>query len=128
MSDKKCPNCRLYNPPSAIRCDCGYDFETASMKRPYLVKHSLTAITTSSLWATVILKTLYWTGIIVGWGLMQSIMGKTLGIGGAIPNMVLAVPFLFGAIELYKSRGGKPALLVVMGMLAILLIWAFATE
>jgi hypothetical protein len=24
----ECPNCKLENPPGAIRCDCGYDFAT----------------------------------------------------------------------------------------------------
>src|SRR5271169_4896335 len=23
---KTCPNCKLINPPDAVRCDCGYDF------------------------------------------------------------------------------------------------------
>jgi hypothetical protein len=23
---KECPNCKLINPPDAVRCDCGYDF------------------------------------------------------------------------------------------------------
>ena len=31
-----CPNCRLVNPPSAQRCDCGYDFATKSLKSSYL--------------------------------------------------------------------------------------------
>ena len=26
---KNCPFCRLTNPPSAMRCDCGYDFVAA---------------------------------------------------------------------------------------------------
>ena len=26
------PMCRLYNPDSAIRCDCGYDFASGTMK------------------------------------------------------------------------------------------------
>jgi len=26
----KCPSCSLTNPPDAIRCDCGFDFRTAS--------------------------------------------------------------------------------------------------
>jgi hypothetical protein len=31
-----CPECNLTNPPTAERCDCGYDFQTARMKEPYL--------------------------------------------------------------------------------------------
>jgi hypothetical protein len=33
----KCPNCRLENPPSTSRCDCGYDFASRTMKRPHSV-------------------------------------------------------------------------------------------
>ena len=32
----RCPNCGLINPESAMRCDCGYDFDSKSMKNPYL--------------------------------------------------------------------------------------------
>ena len=32
----RCPNCRLINPESAMRCDCGYDFGSKSMKDSYL--------------------------------------------------------------------------------------------
>src|SRR5881296_566108 len=32
---KDCPNCRLTNPESAKRCDCGYDFESRGVKQPY---------------------------------------------------------------------------------------------
>ena len=31
----KCPNCDLLNPPSALRCDCGYDFPSGTMKASY---------------------------------------------------------------------------------------------
>lgn len=32
----QCPNCRLENPPIALRCDCGYDFESRQVKDSYL--------------------------------------------------------------------------------------------
>jgi hypothetical protein len=31
-----CPSCRLFNPPSAQRCDCGYDFVSQIQERSYL--------------------------------------------------------------------------------------------
>ena len=31
MAALKCPQCGLFNPDTAQRCDCGYDFETQSV-------------------------------------------------------------------------------------------------
>ncbi len=34
MADvKDCPRCGLVNPPSAERCDCGYDFVSHTVER-----------------------------------------------------------------------------------------------
>jgi hypothetical protein len=30
-----CPRCKLTNPNTAQRCDCGYDFETKTIEKPY---------------------------------------------------------------------------------------------
>jgi hypothetical protein len=32
----KCPRCRLINPPTALRCDCGYDFQKGTVEKPYI--------------------------------------------------------------------------------------------
>jgi hypothetical protein len=32
----KCPNCKLINPESARRCDCGYDFTLGKLESSYL--------------------------------------------------------------------------------------------
>lgn len=34
---QKCPQCRLFNPPEALRCDCGYDFKAQRVLSSYLV-------------------------------------------------------------------------------------------
>jgi hypothetical protein len=39
----ECKNCGLLNPDTAMRCDCGYDFATHTMRTPYLVKPAMPA-------------------------------------------------------------------------------------
>jgi hypothetical protein len=33
---KDCPKCKLVNPDTAERCDCGYDFASGTMQNSYL--------------------------------------------------------------------------------------------
>lgn len=36
LAQMDCPNCKLVSPPTATRCDCGYDFYTHTTERSYL--------------------------------------------------------------------------------------------
>src|SRR5262245_35407815 len=36
MASQKCPSCDLYNPEFALRCDCGYDFQSRQIEKSYL--------------------------------------------------------------------------------------------
>ena len=36
---KKCPHCRLLNPHTSVRCDCGYDFGSGVLKESFLQAH-----------------------------------------------------------------------------------------
>jgi hypothetical protein len=36
---QKCPQCHLFSPPEAERCDCGYDFASKTVRSSYLLKH-----------------------------------------------------------------------------------------
>jgi hypothetical protein len=34
----ECPRCRLINPDTALRCDCGYDFESKTVEKSYFAQ------------------------------------------------------------------------------------------
>jgi hypothetical protein len=34
----ECPRCRLINPDTAVRCDCGYDFESKTVEKAYFAQ------------------------------------------------------------------------------------------
>jgi hypothetical protein len=41
MASKQCPKCRLYNPSEAMRCDCGYDFASGTVRQSYVLADSI---------------------------------------------------------------------------------------
>ena len=58
----ECPQCRLFNPPEAVRCDCGYNFNTGQ-RGPRTTENSLTVFD----WALVILAPLIALILALGW-------------------------------------------------------------
>ena len=104
----ECPKCRLENPPSAMRCDCGYDFASSTMKEPYLTAQE--AAENAAL-----------TGI-GGWLLLPAI-GAVLGVlnsvGGAFAN---PAPFsiLFAgfsavvAVAFFRKHRATPRLFIAL--------------
>src|SRR6516164_2934416 len=41
MASRTCPKCELVNPPTASRCDCGYDFAAREVRESYLTPNHL---------------------------------------------------------------------------------------
>lgn len=40
-TSRHCPRCRLDSPHEALRCNCGYDFATKTVKQSYAVEHGV---------------------------------------------------------------------------------------
>ena len=54
MTDKKCPRCGLWSTGSALRCDCGYDFEKGTIEESYDKKKFPKEITSFLIFVVVI--------------------------------------------------------------------------
>jgi len=95
-----CPNCDLINPPSAQRCDCGYDFKTQSMQMPYVRQEPAAP----GRWGRWVLWFLAWTSLR---GLLSSVPEESwiwdLGI------WMIAITFCLGVgyaiLSFFRLRG-----------------------
>ena len=76
---KNCPRCGLVNPPSAQRCDCGYDFAVRRVAGSYLPERDRAR-----------------TEVPAGAGLM---IGCLLVLFGAIIGVAVAVPLQLRAYD-----------------------------
>jgi len=77
----------------------------------------------SFLIAVVTGKVFAFFGLIIGFSICKVLLEKYLGIGGVIPSVILAMPFIYFARATYASRGGKWALVIVIGGLALVVLF-----
>ena len=95
-----CPQCGLFSPPEAVRCDCGYDFATRSTLPSYLDAHLALKHGGTDRWLAQERKTKLRAAALV------------LGMSGAIAAAIFALsgggsiflPFLIpGVLTLYRA-------------------------
>jgi hypothetical protein len=87
-----CPTCGLVNPPTAQRCDCGYDFAERRQKQP------LTAPSRSSHRLSRGTKIVIFVLIFLGHRLLVSIGPKSIPPSTAEPSIARALGYLSGSL------------------------------
>ena len=97
----KCPACKLENPPTAERCDCGYDFALGTVQESYLLEHALQ----KEGGAAAVLASSARRSIFAGIGLLGLWVVITLlrvvGAGGR-PELV-SLPLIMGVVFLVRG-------------------------
>ena len=93
----ECPHCRLINPPTAQRCDCGYDFPSGKMKESYLAERERKVRAAQSTGLGSFVMTL----LFIAYYLKN---GK-FSVGSVIA--VVALGLLAGVVYWMESRSGK---------------------
>ena len=110
----QCPKCRLINPPSAGRCDCGYDFGTQSMKPSYLQGAAGDSEVISELVRALGRRDLTVGGLWLGLGLVATVGTYALAASeGGGRYFVAYGAIVFGFLRLlrglYRTQTGRPS-------------------
>ncbi len=98
----KCPDCGLENPPSALRCDCGYVLPAHEMPNSTQKKHSL--LFWMFAWLSFGLGIIFALFILVGGvSLARSLLGRSLiGFLGSLLAIPLAVAIVATLYRFYR--------------------------
>jgi hypothetical protein len=67
VAPKDCPACDLVNPPTAQRCDCGYDFIARRFLGTYLTETDVTRAAEDAQARKAQYRVLKWTSGFFGW-------------------------------------------------------------
>ena len=92
---QECPRCGLLNPPDALRCDCGFDFPSHSLKHSYLDPARALVLQSPSLVEILISALIPFAGIYRG--LRARAEGRALA-GGMMMRISISVLFILVVI------------------------------
>jgi len=98
----KCPRCGLFNPDTAQRCDCGYDFATKTVQKAYS-----TQLLPREIKTMVVFVALY-TIVLVWFGLQMNDPGLAVGA------VVVALLMCFSYYHLVRKRNWARLTLAVL--------------
>lgn len=121
---QRCPYCNLVNPPTALRCDCGYDFQQQQMQQSYY-RVSTSTFELASLSQRFLgnfIDTLVRYAILVFWAAL-------LGEAGALVGLLFFVAYLplcegltqrsLGKLAMgtrvETASGGQPSFAAILG-------------
>lgn len=106
----ECPRCRLLNPPEALRCDCGWDFETHTMQPSYVSRSAMTDAPLASLqdrFVGQVLDTGVVFGMLVAGGVLSSAAGATSWVQGLTFLSILGYLLFADALKGGQSLGKR---------------------
>lgn len=118
----QCPNpkCRLENPSTTLRCDCGYDFESGRMERSYL-EHPPVAQPKYRLLEIVAIVLILLNTFLVGIDSARSHPAIAAWFGATLTPAIIAVVAVGGASLFKRSTRRGRAQIVVALMIFVLL-------
>src|SRR5579864_7349110 len=103
-----CPNCELINPPTARRCDCGYDFESRTIKTPYVRQEA----PAPSRWGR-------WASWFLGWTVLRVLFSAPHEAGMWLLAIILCGGFGYAFFRLKQTQSANLAMGKVMNELVI---------